>query len=589
MSAPALDPDLIPLPDGTLLPGPLLGSQQPRFWTAPPRHRDKQDDCYACDAGTEYKCGCGDYQSTDLMDWAAQFGYELDDWQRWWLTEACGTQPDGRWSAFECALICRRQNGKNAALEVRELGGLFILGETMLIHTAHEFKAASEHFRRVRDTVTGYSALSRRVKSVTTSHGDEAIELRPAPTLIFGPGGKHIRKTVGPRLRFLARSRGSGRSFTADCVVYDESMILSDEQVGASMPTMSAVPNPQMYYTASAGYHDSVQLAAVRRRMLRNDQTLMGAEWSIRPHEDTCPRDEVHGRKANRYVVCGQHDDRDDPRSWAKANPALGNRITLDHIRKELAAMSMVTFDRERNGVGDWPSEEERWEVVTEDQWGKCALPAPGGATRPVAFAVDVDPDMTCATIAAAWEWTGPVQLVPSDEEMTTLMQVSARTGMKLPPQRRVAEKRTVVEIPRGCSREGTDWVVPRLLELKKEWKPFAIAMPKNGPAAGLMDAAVLSGIDIMPASSSDEAAAFALFVTGVKASPPDVIHLGKEQAPGLWASVASADTRDVGDGGRAWCRRTSDTDITPVTASTLARWALNKKRRGYDPMNSIG
>ena len=78
----------------------------------------------------------------------------------------------------------------------------------MLIHTAHEFKAAAEHFRRVRDTVTSYDELRRRVKSVTTSHGDEAIELRPVPTLIFGSGSKRVRKTVAARLRFLARSRG---------------------------------------------------------------------------------------------------------------------------------------------------------------------------------------------------------------------------------------------------------------------------------------------------------------------------------------------------------------------------------------------
>jgi len=352
---------------------------------------------------------------------------------------------------------------------------------------------------------------------------------------------------------------------------------------------MSAVPNPQMIYTASAGYHDSVQLASVRRRILRDDKTLMGAEWSIRPHEDTCHRDEVNGRKANRYVVCGLHDDRDDPRSWAKANPAFNNRITMAHIQKELAAMSPAIFDRERLGVGDWPSEEERWEVVTEDEWNRCAMPSPGGATRPVAFAVDVDTDMLSATIAAAWEWTGPEQKVPNDEQMTAMMQASIRTGMTLPAQKKITEKRVVIEIPRGCSREGTSWVIPRLVELKREWHPFAIAFPSNGPAAGLIDDAVQSGIDVMKASSSDEAAAFALMVANIKTSPAGIIHLGRELAPGLWASVASADTRDVGDGGRAWCRRTSESDITPITAGTLARWALGKKRHSYNPMNSIG
>src|SRR5215831_9805315 len=239
--------------------GGVQGVQEPRYRTAPPRHRDKDPGCLPC-LNPDYACGCGDYQGTDLLAWCTGFGYDLDPWQEWWLGELCGTTPDGRWAALENLLIVSRQNGKNQCLEVRELGGLFVFGETLIIHTAHEFKAAAEHFRRVRDVVTGYDELRSRVKSVTTSHGDEAIELKPAPTLIFGPGGKLVRRKIAPRLRFLARSRGSGRSFTADCVVYDESMILSDEVVGASMPTLSAIANPQMIYTASAGYKDSVQL-----------------------------------------------------------------------------------------------------------------------------------------------------------------------------------------------------------------------------------------------------------------------------------------------------------------------------------------
>ena len=99
------------LPDGTWIPGPLLGVQEPRFWTAPPRHRLKDPDCRSCSLGTDYPCGCGDYQSRDLLAWSAGFGYDLDPWQSWWITEATGTKPDGRWAAFETMLICTRQNG----------------------------------------------------------------------------------------------------------------------------------------------------------------------------------------------------------------------------------------------------------------------------------------------------------------------------------------------------------------------------------------------------------------------------------------------------------------------------------------------
>jgi phage terminase large subunit-like protein len=227
--------------------GDVLGSQEPRFWTAPPRHREKDPACPACqDPDAAFPVGCGNQQAAELLEWAPEFGYELDEWQDWWLTEICGTTPEGKWAAREGMLIVSRQNGKNTCLEVRELAGLFVFSERMIIHTAHEFKAAAEHFRRVRDVITEYDELRKRVKAIVTSHGEEAIELKPMPTLIFGAGGRMIRRSVGARLRFLARSRGSGRSFTADLVVYDEAKILSDEPVGASMPTMSAVANPQM-------------------------------------------------------------------------------------------------------------------------------------------------------------------------------------------------------------------------------------------------------------------------------------------------------------------------------------------------------
>lgn len=561
------------LPGGILVRGGLpgdgqpgssavLGSQQPRFWTAPGRHRTKVDGCPAC-KNDDYACGCGDYQSTEMLAWAPHIGYDLDPWQEWWLTEATGTLPDGKWAAMENYLVVSRQNGKNQCLEIRELAGLFVFGEKLIIHTAHEFKAAAEHFRRVRDVVTGYDELRKRVKSVTTSHGDEAIELRHTPTLIFGPGGRMVRKSIAPRLRFLARSRGSGRSFTADAVVYDEAMILSDEQVGASMPTMSAVPNPQLIYTASAGYKDSIQLGSVRRRVIRKDPTLMGAEWSISPHTDSCPRDELRGRSTNGYVVCSLHDDRDDPASWAKANPALGVRITVRHVAQEMASMSTVTFDRERLGVGDWPMEDEAWAVISKEHWEACAVPDPGGATRPLVFAVDVDPDMLSASIAACWYRPVPGQ--------------DGQRGTEIP----------VIEIPQGCHREGVSWVIPRLAELRRKWRPVVVAMPKNGAASGLIDDAVKTGIDVMTASSADEAAAFSLIVTAARSR--GVNHLGEALAPGMWHAVARAETRDVGDGGHAWSRRDSESDITPITAGTLALWALNRKRRHYDPVKSIG
>lgn len=547
----------------------LIGAQRPRLYTAPDRHRAKNDNCPSCGNYTDpayANVGCGDYVSQDILDWAKGVGYKLDDWQQWVIREGCGVRPDRHWSSFENTLIVSRQNGKGAILEVRELAGLFVLRESLIIHTAHELKTAQEHFRRVVATIDQYPALSRRMKGKPrASHGEEAIELLVSPTVIFGAGRKMVKEPVAPRLRFLARSRGSARGFTCDCLVYDEAMILSVESVGASLPALSARPNSQMWLTGSAGLEDSDQLARSRRRIVRNSKDLFGAEWSIVPHLPTCPRDRARGRATNDFVVdCFEHDDRDIPHSWAKANPAYGIRLNEDFTRNEMAILSSVEFDRERNGVGQWPEEEEPWKIIAEDLWKSLSEPEPGKIQprTQIAFALDVDEDGASATIAAAWGH----------------------------PQGFL-----VIEVPRNCSRVGTNWVIPRLTELVSKYRPIAIVAPRTGPAAGLGDDLEKLwpkhhkfGSKLIRPGPADEAAGFAWFVQQCKDEHRPLRHLGQERAGGLWHAVGSAEVRVVGDGGKTWSRRDSTTDITPATACNLAAWGYNRKRRDYDPVKGV-
>lgn len=544
----------------------------PRFSTVPPRHIHPVARCRMCDrslwkrspeeeASLDYapEVGCGDYQAQDVLEWAQDAaGYDPDPWQRWVLTNSLGTAPDGTWAASDVGLIVPRQNGKGTILEIRELGGLFVLGEELLIHTAHEFKTAAEHFRRVRSVFDSYPALRKRVKNISGSHGEEAIELFPKPTIIIGAGAKYVTRRVGGRLRFLARSKGSGRGFSCDCLVYDEAMILSPEQVGASLPTMSARPNPQIWYAGSSGLKDSFQLATIRRRILKDSRDLFGAEWSVDPHDDGCPRDEISGRPTNDFIVCGRHDDRDKPASWARANPAYGYRISEKFTRQtELANLPHDEFDRERLGVGEWPAEEEAWAVISEPAWTKLKVDRKdcGFPVQPIAFAFDIDEDGKSATIHAAWDHG--------------------------------KEKRIVLEIPRGCTRQGSGWVMERADELVKKWHPVAVGVSKSGPGAAMIaDGKKLWRERLIEVGAAEEAAAFAWFMQQVREER--LWHFGQEGAPTLWHAVATADTRLVGDGGKAWSRRDSLTDITPVTSGTLAAYLLNKYRRSYNLLDSI-
>jgi phage terminase large subunit-like protein len=500
----------------------------------------------------------------DAIEFAGNCGMALDDWQQWSLQQCMGCDHLGLWSAFEVCIICSRQNGKNKIIEARQLFGLFVLSESLQIHTAHEFKASGEHFLRMQATVRSRPDLMRRVKpnGIRTSHGEEAIELRPRPALIFGAAARQVRRTVAPRLRFLARSRGSGRSFTADTVYYDEAMFLSDEEVGASMPTMSAVANPQMWYTASAGGPDSIQLGRVRKRgNAGTDDSLAYLEWSCEYCGDLCPDKDRHDCRHG-------HDRRHSPRSWARANPGMNIRISQRHISREFEKMPDGKFDRERLGIGDWPVDDASWSVVPEHQWEETAWPEDqGGMPRPqrIAVSVDITPDQSASCIAIAG-----------------LLAAGEVPEGETPP-----ERKAIIEIGSDGTyddhRAGVDWVVPRLRELKSRNRLAAIVIDPIGPGAELIVACESAGLEVEKLTLRDVAAAHAQYVRAFRDGT--LWHRDQEA---LRTATASAVTRDVGDGQRAWSRKSTDADISPVCAATTALWAARKFGRGYDPLSSV-
>src|ERR1035438_5767748 len=215
-------------------------------------------------------------------------GIELDEWQQTELRHEMGESPDWKcpkcmhrmaepipcpdhpglpllhpWAAFECCEIVSRQNGKSEKRVVRMLGGLFVVEEQLQIYSAHLFDTAMEIFRRLAFLVENCDELRREVKhrgsklvGITRSHGQEGIELRD-----------------GRRIRFKARTGGGGRGFSADCLYLDEAMILPEVFLGATVPTLSARPNPQICLSGSAPdeedpAHDGVVLAKRRARAL---------------------------------------------------------------------------------------------------------------------------------------------------------------------------------------------------------------------------------------------------------------------------------------------------------------------------------
>lgn len=302
-----------------------------------------------------------------VLDWA---GLELDDWQQSFLVDALGSNPHGDWAAFEVAGVIPRQNGKGAIQEARQLAGLFVFGERLQIHTAHEFKTCSEHFLRVKSLIERSDELFSRVKIVRTGAGEQGIELK-----------------TGERLRFLARSGRSIRGFTADVLYFDEAFELPIATVSSAVPALSARPNPQLWYFSSAPHFGSEFLHAILKRAESDDPgRLFLRAWESEP--ETRPDDEA---------------------AWARVNPALGIRIDEDFVRNEMRTLcstpeGIAEFNRERLGIREGGEAESG--LIPFSKWEKLVLGSLPKLTS-VSFGVDVAPD-------ASWSAVGSAAVLPN-------------------------------------------------------------------------------------------------------------------------------------------------------------------------------
>lgn len=501
---------------------PIQGSQTPTFLCWPPA---------ASTLGGEF------------ADLAAAAGLALDPWQRLVLDVGLGRTELGRWACFECGLVVPRQNGKGSVFEALELGWLFLMRERLVVHTAHEFKTCADGFRRVLELVENNDWLRKRVAKVNHAHGEEGI-----------------KTTAGAELRFMARTSGSGRGFTGDKVVLDEAYALTPAHMAALLPTLSSVDDPQLWYGSSAGMESSVMLRGVRDRGRTGDDPRLGyLEW------------------------CALlTDDPDDIASAAKANPALGRRISVEYIeneRRSLALTSPTEYRRERLGI--WDDESGAAGVIDLEAWA-ALLDDESRIVGPKTFAVDVTPDRAWTTVAVAG---------------------------------RRADKLDHVELVKHQA--GTRWAAPLLAELVRLWRSGPVVLDPASPAGSLIADLDELGVPVATVNGREYAQACGAFFDAVMPPPPGaapaelatsldqawpgpvteptaaapaahaptVRHIG--QAP-LTAAVAAARRRQIGEAW-GWGRRHTDAVISPLVAATLALHGHRSRAEpDYDLLDSF-
>ncbi|MDJ0461563.1 terminase [Streptomyces sp. H27-C3] len=462
----------------------------------------------------------------EAIDLAAKAGLYLDPWQQHILRVAMGEKPNGDWAAPEVCVNVPRQNGKGGVIEARVLWGLFIGGEQGILVSAHEFKTTMNTMKRIERLIRGCPDMHKRVKAYHKTVGREGIELHD-----------------GRMLQYVARSRGSGRGFTAALVIFDECMILGDDAMGALAPTTDAVDNCQLWYLGSAGIgHPSQQLGRLRRRALaalasdEPDPVLAYMEWSIDAHLDECP------------PGCTEHDELGSVESLLKSNPAVGYRLQVEKSMHRRLTMGDALYARERLGVGEYPADgTDTWQVIGEDAW-RALADADSKPDGPVVFSIDMTPERSHAAIAVAGPWRGGTHL-------------------------------EVIE-----HRPGTGWILDRAEQLHTRWKPRIWVVDAGGPAGSLIaDLQERLGIEVVSPKAREVAAACGQLYDAV--TEQTVSHL--DQAP-LAAALAGAQQRPLGDAW-AWARRGVNTDISPLVAATLAKWGLGAPvDEDVDPLDNI-
>jgi hypothetical protein len=473
----------------------LLGSQEPTYLWMPEYHET---------------------YGQEVIDLAAAAGLVLDPWQQLMVNYACALDPVGAWLCFEIAIVLSRQNGKGGVLEALELAWLFLFGDRLIIHSAHLFETSREHFLRMQALIRDHDDFRRRVRRMREGRGSEEIEL-----------------IGGARLKFMTRKGGAGRGFTGDKVVLDEAMYLDRTMMAASLPTLATRLNPQVVYTGSAGMRHSTQLGYVRNRgYARDDPALMYAEWSA--------QEAVWDERGERigWRIAG---DRAAPQTWARVNPGFGIRISEAYIRKEMRTLGgpdSAEFGTERLGIGDWPEDEEAWEVIDKESWVDARDPdsqiPPGKA---LALGLYYNPQRDLGTIGVCgWRADGRLHIETAHRH------------------------------------RGWAWMTPKVVEMIGEHRPCAVVVLRTSAAAAVIEDLVNAKVAVQSPSEIEYAQTCERLRVGVK-EKDSVRHL--DQAS-LNASVGGAQKRAGSEGG--W-RFSPDVaaDVGPVASVTEAMWGLER------------
>lgn len=308
--------------------------------------------------------------TAEALELAESCGLPADPWQERVLDAMLGLDAAGGFAAFRVGMCVPRQNGKGAILEMRELAGVFLLGEMTLTHSAQQMNTSIDHMQRLVAAIEE-GGLSDKIRRVYTASGAQSIWFKS-----------------GQVIRFQTRSRYGGRGLKGDLIVFDEAMFIADYMHSTLVPQLTTRERPQLVYAGSAAdqtvHEHALVWARLRAEALKGeDPELAYLEWSADFRNPSEVPDEI------------------DMAQIARSNPAFGIRVSEKYVRNEWRTLDPRGRAVERYNVGDWPNLEVQVQhVVDMARWAQL-VDAESQIDGPVVFAFDVSPERSGAIAAA--------------------------------------------------------------------------------------------------------------------------------------------------------------------------------------------
>ena len=400
----------------------------------------------------------------------------------------------------------------------------------------HRCSATGFFGGRQRVVYTAQTRLKAREKweedFLADLQASAAFRSRVVPSL--ANGNEHMRFPNGSRWGIEANTEKAGHGGTLDEAYIDEAFSHQDWRLEQAFgPAMITRANRLLLIISTAGWLGGSPYLEAKveagRRVVEEGRTegLAYFEWSA--PQDADPSNE---------------------RAWWDCMPALGHTISVEDIRREYqkAVDQRKLNDFKRAYLNQWVPKDmpDDWLVIPFAAWERLADPESHPEPRIVLSAAFSHDQRHAAAGLAGWRADG------------------------------------LLHVEVGDYREGTSWVAPWLIDRAARHDPLAIVIDDGSHEGAVIKDLEAARLEVMRPHARGVAEAYADFIQDAT----DTKTLRHRAQGDLDAALAGAVSRDVGDGGKAWGRRKSSADISPLVAVTNAAWGLRAKTAegGGDP-----